>query len=89
MTRWIWPFCLGMAAAYAAIADEPEAPAPQGPSAEQLAELHAACDADVQKLCPGIEPGGGRILACLKQHKDAVSDTCKQTILKAMQKPPS
>ena len=44
-----------------------------------------ACANDVQKLCAGVQPGGGRILACLKQHKDQVSDGCKQAVLAAMQ----
>jgi len=25
----------------------------------------AACKADVEKLCSGVHPGGGRILGCL------------------------
>ena len=46
-----------------------------------------ACAADVQNLCPGVQPGGGRILACLKQHKDQVSDGCKSAVMGAMKKP--
>jgi hypothetical protein len=45
--------------------------------------LRSACAADIEKLCPGIQPGGGRIVQCLKQHKTEVSDTCKQGIAKA------
>jgi len=44
-----------------------------------------ACAADVQKLCAAVQPGGGRILACLKQHKDQVSDGCKSAVMAAMQ----
>ncbi|MDR3674030.1 MAG: cysteine rich repeat-containing protein [Acidobacteriota bacterium] len=44
-----------------------------------------ACAADVQKLCSNVPTGGGRIIACLKQHKDEVSDRCKQAIASAMQ----
>ena len=40
--------------------------------------LRAACTADVQRLCAGVQPGGGRIVACLKEHKDSLSDRCKQ-----------
>jgi Cysteine rich repeat len=35
-----------------------------------------ACKADVEKLCPGIQPGEGRILECLKSHKAEVSPGC-------------
>src|ERR1022692_2368532 len=43
-----------------------------------LAALRAACAEDAQKLCAGVQPGGGRIVACLKEHKDSLSDRCKQ-----------
>jgi hypothetical protein len=46
--------------------------------AAALAALRAGCATDVQRLCAGVQPGGGRILACLKEHKDALSDQCKQ-----------
>lgn len=60
-------------------------PAPADPSAPpSLADLHAACDADIQKLCSGVKPGGGRILACLKQHQESVSDNCKLTVVRAV-----
>jgi hypothetical protein len=50
----------------------------------QLAQARVACASDVQKLCAGVPSGGGRIVACLKQHKDQVSDGCKQAILSTM-----
>jgi pyruvate/2-oxoglutarate dehydrogenase complex dihydrolipoamide acyltransferase (E2) component len=50
----------------------------------QASGARTACASDVQKLCAGVQPGGGRVLACLKQHKDEVSDGCKQAILAAM-----
>jgi hypothetical protein len=58
---------------------------PSGPSSSLLNEVRAACQADAQNLCPGVPAGGGRILACLAQHKDAVSDACKQALIKAAQ----
>jgi hypothetical protein len=79
-SHWLLYVCAALSAC-PLVADE----TPPGPSQETIAALHAACDADIQKLCPGIQPGGGRILACLKQNKDAVSDACKQAIVKAKQ----
>ena len=65
-------------------AQMPTQPAPaQPPSKEAVEAARAACEADVQKLCNGVQPGGGRILACLKQHKDEVSDGCKRAVQKA------
>jgi hypothetical protein len=55
-------------------------------AAPQLSDARAACASDVQKLCPNVPPGGGRILACLKQHRDEVSDGCKRAIVSAMGK---
>jgi hypothetical protein len=40
-------------------------------------EVHEACKNDVEKLCQGIRPGGGRILACLKSHEAELSGPCK------------
>ena len=43
-----------------------------------LDAIRTACADDAQKLCAGVQPGGGRIVACLKEHKDSLSDRCKQ-----------
>jgi Cysteine rich repeat len=64
----------------------PASPA-QIPSQQAVAEARAACETDIQKLCSGVQPGGGRIFACLKQHKDQVSDGCKQAVVKATKGP--
>lgn len=71
---------LAMAIIQAAGAQE----APVSP-ATVLNELKAACQEDAQKLCAGVQPGGGRIINCLLQHKDAVSDACRQAFIKAQQ----
>jgi len=39
-----------------------------------------ACKADVEKLCPGVQPGEGRIAACLKGKHRQMSDGCKAAI---------
>ena len=80
-SRLLFVLC-AVSAAIPALADDPPAEATPPPS---IAELHAACDADIQKLCPGVQPGGGRILACLKQHKESVSDLCTLTVVRAVQ----
>ena len=96
MPRSLLPliFCT-VIAAQAALADDllpsppsstppsSQSPPAQGPSQQAVADARAACDTDIQKLCPRVQPGGGRIFACLKQHKDQVSDGCKQAVIKA------
>jgi hypothetical protein len=64
---------------------EPQSLFAQAGSPQALADVRAACASDVQKLCAGVPAGGGRIIACLKQHQAEVSDGCKQAITKAMQ----
>jgi hypothetical protein len=49
-------------------------------------EVHEACNGDVEKLCQGIRPGGGRILACLKSHEAELSGPCK-TVFARKEKP--
>jgi Cysteine rich repeat len=37
---------------------------------------------DIERLCKGIEPGGGRILKCLKAHKKEMTVGCAQALQK-------
>jgi len=61
--------------AMAAFADD-AVPPPEGGAM-------AACRQDVQTLCPGVQRGGGRIMACLKSHAPEVSSGCKAAIKEA------
>ena len=47
------------------------------------AAVRKACKADVEKNCADVEPGGGRIEACMKEHFSDFSDKCKETISQA------
>jgi len=50
----------------------------QGPSQEAIEAMHKACGGDVQRLCAGVQPGGGRIGKCLQANWANVSAGCKQ-----------
>lgn len=39
-----------------------------------------ACRADYRKLCPGIQPGGGRVAECLKGHEAELTPACKAAV---------
>jgi hypothetical protein len=39
-----------------------------------------ACSADYHRLCAGVSPGGGRIMKCLNDNFDALSEGCKQAV---------
>ena len=47
------------------------------------AAIRQACAADFQKNCPGIQPGGGRLAACMKEKRAAFSETCLTTLQRA------
>src|ERR1700728_4543604 len=49
-----------------------------------LAVLRVGCTDDAQKFCANVESGGGRILQCLKDHKESLSDKCKQAAQQAI-----
>ena len=38
------------------------------------------CQTDIQTLCPEVKEGDGRILMCLEEQADGVSDACKQAV---------
>ena len=43
-----------------------------------LAKEDKPCQQDIQQFCQGVQPGGGRIPDCLKQHESELSEGCKQ-----------
>lgn len=51
----------------------------QGLEAE-IQALKTYCKADIERLCPNVEPGGGRIKACLKAQMDGVTVGCAKAL---------
>jgi hypothetical protein len=51
-------------------------------SALAQTEAMALCKSDVARLCPGVQPGGGRIIGCLKAHQKEMSVGCAQGLQK-------
>jgi hypothetical protein len=45
------------------------------------------CKADVQRFCQGVDPDDERIIGCLKDHREEVSDTCKARLAQMRVKP--
>jgi hypothetical protein len=84
--RWLVQVCFLLLITTLGPALDTEALSGQSAAAQGSADdVRAACAQDVQKLCANVPAGGGRIIACLKQHQDQVSTGCKQAVAKAMQ----
>ena len=50
-----------------------------------LAAVREACKADMETFCRGIQPGGGRIKACLRSNRDRLSQGCRSAIASAIE----
>jgi hypothetical protein len=50
----------------------------QAQDQQKLIAIRNACAQDAKTLCAGEQPGGGRVIACLKEHKDQLSAGCRQ-----------
>lgn len=44
---------------------------------QKLQDFKEACRGDVSNFCKDVQPGGGRILQCLKQNEAKLSPACK------------
>ncbi len=47
-------------------------------------QIARACAADIDRLCPGVPPGEGRIKACMKAHITQLSAPCFDALLGAV-----
>ena len=45
---------------------------------KRFEKAQQACAEDIQKFCKDIQPGGGRIAKCLKEHVCDLSPACKE-----------
>lgn len=52
----------------------------QGLRFVQMRGAIAVCSADYFRLCPGVRPGGGRILVCLNAQAEKLSQPCFQAL---------
>jgi hypothetical protein len=72
VSRLVVLFGLAVAAAPAAVAQTGPNPTPNPTNAQ----VRAACRADIERFCPGVQQGGGRIGKCLKPHAQELSPEC-------------
>ena len=46
--------------------------------------LRGACGTDMKALCGSVQPGGGRLRDCMREHRAQLSNTCKVAIADRM-----
>ena len=51
-----------------------------GAAMAQTAAEREACQADFEKYCAGVQPGGGRVVECLSKHLDQLTPQCKTVV---------
>lgn len=79
---------LSLSPALAQAPSQPPAPQPAAPAAgahakatpevkEARKAMRQACMEDIHTLCSAPQPGGGKVMQCLRAHKDQVSAGCK------------
>ena len=49
---------------------------------QEMEDLRTYCMSDIERVCKGIKPGGGRIIRCLKANKKEMSVGCAQALQK-------
>jgi Cysteine rich repeat len=61
-------------------------PAPQMTPRAQARLLRTDCSSDFQKFCSGTPFGGGRAMACLKDHASDLSALCRSALMATSQR---
>lgn len=47
----------------------------------KAAQGQGPCTSDMEKFCKDVQPGGGNIARCLKEHENDLSTACRHRIL--------
>jgi hypothetical protein len=51
-----------------------------------VAHVRKLCMADIQRLCPDVQPGHGAIAMCLRDHQNDVSADCRSALQAARER---
>ena len=68
-----------LSAAPAGSAPRGSTPAPMS-RPQEAAMLRGSCGPDYRMLCRGVQPGGGRVVACLEANRSALSAGCQAAL---------
>jgi hypothetical protein len=53
---------------------------------QELALLRQSCGRDYRALCADVQPGGGRVIACLRDNGASLSPRCRSALMGAMRR---
>lgn len=59
------------------------AQAQQRTAPPNMDKLRQACGVDMQRLCAGIKPSGGRLLQCMRGHQSELTSECRAALAEA------
>ena len=87
----VFAFVVALAATAAPVSAQTAPPSASAPAAEASAsgggrQAMAACRDDIKSLCAGVENGGGRKIACLKENQAKLSTGCQSAIQSVLDK---
>ncbi len=49
---------------------------------KEVGAIAATCQYDIMRFCDDVTPGGGRVAACLQNHRDDLSPECNDRLPK-------
>jgi hypothetical protein len=59
----------------------PATPAASTPSGGgRFGSIQQAFAADFQSFCPGMQPGDGKLVPCIRQHRSQLSNSCSDAM---------
>jgi hypothetical protein len=50
---------------------------------EEVALMRRSCGGDYRSYCSGVQPGGGRAIACLSENEARLSPSCRGALAEA------
>lgn len=56
-------------------------PEPSSELKEARRAVRQACLEDIRSLCAASEPGGGKVMMCIRSHGDQVSKDCQAALV--------
>ena len=62
-----------------------QAPPPPSKLEAGMQTLQTYCKSDIMRVCPDVEPGGGRLKECLIARQDALTVGCAKALQKLKQ----